>query len=273
MLVPPLSALPRRAGLRAGLAACALMLSLAAPLPAAADEAEAKALLKAMSDYMGAQQRLSFSYDNSFEVVTTEQQKLQVAASGTVNLERPDKLRATRHGGFANVEMVFDGKTFTLLGKDANIYVQTEAPGTIDQLVDTIRERLHKALPGGDLLMVDIYGALMEDVTDVKDLGSGVVNGEECDYLAFRKAELDFQIWIRQGAEPYPCRYIITSTQVDMAPQFTLELRDWKAGAAAMATDFTFVPPAGATKMTAEEAKAAAGLGDMPSNFTVGGAQ
>jgi hypothetical protein len=37
-----------------------------------------------------------------------------------LTLERPDKLRAMRTGGFANVEMVFDGKTPSLLGKNAH---------------------------------------------------------------------------------------------------------------------------------------------------------
>jgi hypothetical protein len=34
-------------------------------------------------------------------------------------------------GGFANVDMVFDGKTLTLLGKNSNLYSEVEAPGTI----------------------------------------------------------------------------------------------------------------------------------------------
>jgi hypothetical protein len=273
MLAPPTFAQRRSAGFSAGLATLALVLSLSGPSPAAADEADARALLQAMADYLAAQERFSFSYDNSFEVVTAEQQKLQVAASGTLVMERPDKLRATRHGGFANVEMVFDGKTFTLLGKEANLYVQTEAPGTVDQLIDTVRERLHKALPGADLLMADVYQILMEGVVDVKDLGSGVVNGVECDHLAFRAAEVDWQIWIRQGAEPYPCRYVITSRTVDQAPQYTLELRDWKAGAAVAAADFGFAAPAGATRVDPQDLQAMQGLGDMPSNFTLGGQQ
>src|ERR1700730_9336750 len=53
-----------------------------------------------------------------------------------IGIIRPDKLHATRTGGFSNVEMVFDGKTLTLLGKNANLYAQVDAPGTIDQLVD-----------------------------------------------------------------------------------------------------------------------------------------
>jgi hypothetical protein len=89
---------------------------------ARADEAQAKSLLKAMSDYLAAQKTISFEYDSNLEIVTTQQQKIGLASSGTLTLERPDKLHATRIGGFANVEMVFDGKTLSLLGKNANLY-------------------------------------------------------------------------------------------------------------------------------------------------------
>ena len=99
-----------------------------------ADQADAKRLLKAMSDYLGAQKAMSFDYDVNLELVSTQQQKIGLASSGTLTLNRPDKLHLTRTGGFANVEMVFDGKTLTLLGKNSNLYTQIEAPGTIDQL-------------------------------------------------------------------------------------------------------------------------------------------
>ncbi|MGA7261891.1 MAG: DUF2092 domain-containing protein, partial [Stellaceae bacterium] len=111
---------------------------------ARADEAQAKSLLKAMSDYLAAQKAISFEYDANLEIVSTQQQKIGLASSGTLTLERPDKLRATRTGGFANVEMVFDGKTLSLLGKNANVYAQIEAPGTIDHLVDELRDKYHR---------------------------------------------------------------------------------------------------------------------------------
>ena len=181
---------------------------------ARADEAQARSLLKAMSDYLGAQKTISFEYDTNLDIVNTQQQKIGLASSGTLTLERPDKLRATRTGGFANVEMVFDGKTLSLLGKNANVYAQIEAPGTIDHLVDELRDKYHRPVPAADLLMSDPYKELMPPVTDVKDLGSGVIRGVECDHLAFRTKEVDWQIWIAQGARPYPCRYVITSKKV-----------------------------------------------------------
>ena len=231
---------------------------------ARADEAQAKSLLKAMSDYLAAQKAIYFEYDTNLEIVTTQQQKIGLASSGTLTLERPDKLHATRTGGFANLEMVFDGKTLTLLGKNANLYAQVEAPGTIDQLVDVLRDKYHRPVPAADLLMSDPYKELMPLVTDVKDLGSGVIHGIECDHLAFRTKEVDWQIWIAQGARPYPCRYVITSKKVTGSPQYTLDITAWKTGTEVASDGFKLEIPADAKKLTADQVP---DLNDIPSLF------
>ena len=93
-----------------------------------------------------------------------------LASSGTLILNRPDKLHATRKGGFADVEMDFDGKTMTLLRKDSNQFAKIEEPGTIDQLVDALRDKYHRPVPAADLLMADPNKELMPSVVDVKDL-------------------------------------------------------------------------------------------------------
>jgi hypothetical protein len=88
--------------------ALALSIVSSAPTGALAAEADAKDLLKAMSNYLSQQKAISFDYDTNLEVVTKEHQKLLLASSGKIEMGRPDKIRATRFGGFANVEMVFD---------------------------------------------------------------------------------------------------------------------------------------------------------------------
>ena len=122
-------------------AALSLMFVLGAPSGARADEADAKRLLKAMSDYMASQKAISFGFDATLEVVTKDNQKLALASSGTITLNRPRKIRATRAGGHADIEMLFDGKTLTLFGNNANLYTQISVPGTIDDLVDVWREK------------------------------------------------------------------------------------------------------------------------------------
>ena len=247
--------------------ALSLIVGLGTSAGVNADEADAKRLLKAMSDYMAAQKALSFDYDATLEVVTKDEQKLALVSSGAVTLNRPDKIRSTRAGGFADVEMSFDGKTLTILGKNLNIYAQQDMPGTLNHLVDELRFKHNRPLPAADLLLSDSYDALMHDVVDVKDLGSGVVGGVECDYLAFRTEEVDWQIWIAQGERPYPCRYTITTMVLPGSPQYTIQIRDWKTGDEVAATDFSFKNPTDAKKV---DLKNLEGTGDLPEHFRMG---
>ena len=185
-------------------------------------------------------------------------------------MSRPDKVRVARTGGFANVEMIFDGKVLTLLGKNANIFAQKEVPGTVDNLVDELREKFHRPLPGADLLSSNVFNQLMSEVVEAKDLGSGIIGGTECDHLAFRTKDVDWQIWIAQGPRPYPCRYVVTSKDVKQAPQFSIQVKDWKSGTEVAAVNFGFANATNARKVDVEDL---AELSDMPKHFVVGGAQ
>ena len=248
-------------------AALCLIVGLGAPSGARADEADARKLLKAMSDYMAAQKAISLQYDTILEIVTKDKQKLGLASSGKITLNRPDKIRATRTGGFADVEFLFDGKTLTLLGKTENLYGQLEVPGTIDHLIDELRN-MGRPVPGADLLLSDVYDKLMANVVDVKDLGSGVIGGVECDHLAFRTTEVDWQIWIVQGSRPYPCRYVITSNKVEQAPQYSITIRDWKTGNEVGSEDFIFKNVTNAKKMDLTDLP---NVDELPKIFAVGG--
>src|SRR5271165_2148926 len=151
------------------------------------DSAEAKKMLKAMSDFLAAQKTLSVGFDTVFEVVTPGDQKLGLASSETATLSRPDKIRVARSGGFADFEILYDGKMLTLLGKNANLYMQASAPGTDDKLIDTLQDKYNRPMPGANLLMTNSYDELMQDVYDSKDLGSGVINGVAIPRLEIRQ--------------------------------------------------------------------------------------
>ena len=247
------------------MSAAALALAAFTPSTANADEGFAKDSLKKMSEYLASQQVISFEYDSSLEVVTKDDQRLGFASSGTLTLSRPDRVRATRQGGFVNVEMMFDGKTLTLLGKNANIYTQVEEPGTVDRLIDELRHKYGRPLPAADLLLSNSYEELMSEVKDVKDLGSGVIGGVECNSFAFRTEEVDWQIWIAQGDQPYPCRYVITSKGVKMSPQYVIQVRNWQAGGSVSDADFTFSNSTDASKVEPSELREV-----LPENFKMG---
>jgi hypothetical protein len=172
-----------------------------------------------------------------------------------VQLSRPDKFHATRTGGYADIEVFFDGKTISVNNKGNNAFAQLDSPGSVDQLIDLLRDKYGVAAPGADLLYSNAFDVLMEDVVEEKHIGRGVIDGVECEHLAFRNQDTDWQIWVEVGARPIPRKYVITSKSVTAAPQYTLRIRDWQTDAPADA--FAFKPAQGAKKVAVE------GLGDI----------
>jgi len=210
-------------------------------------------ILKAMSDYVASQKNISLTYDTDIEVITPEVEKIQFTSSGKVLLSRPDKVRATRTGGYADVEIVFDGKTVSAIGKNVNAYTQFEAAGSIDQLISKLRGTGAIAAPGADLLGAHIYDDLLADVIVAKHIGRGVIDGVECEHLAFRDRDVDWQLWVEIGDHPIPRKYVITSKGVGGAPQYTLRIKEWKTDAPISGDAFSFTPPQGAKKVALEE--------------------
>jgi len=252
----------------AAVLAAVLSTGLLTPTLATADETDAKNLLKAMSDYMASQDAISFGYDANLDVVTKDNQRLTLASSGTVSMERPDKFHSTRASGFRNSETFFDGQTLTLLGKNANLYTQVEVAGTVDDLVTMMIEKLDRTPPAADLLSANAYDQLMDGVTDVKDLGSGVIDGVECDFLAFRTDDVDWQIWIAHGDSPYPCRYVVTSKKIAGAPQYSIQIRDWATGDQAISDGFDFGNTSNAQMIDASEIGKK--MSELPRHFKIG---
>jgi hypothetical protein len=225
----------------------------------AADDA-ARTLLKGMSDFMAKQTTVSFSYESTIEAVTKDFQKLAFVSSGQATISRPDKIRISRSGGFVDMELVFDGKTFSLLGKNLNAYTQMPVEGDLELLADLLAGAGIDA-PAADLFSNDPYDALMTDVTDAKHIASAYVAGVECEYLAFRTPNYDWQIWIEAGDRPVPRRYVITNKHTVQSPQYVVEMTDWKIGSEVAASDFSFKAPDGAKKVDMSELN---GIDELP---------
>jgi hypothetical protein len=245
----------RRWGRAIGQCAIALLFAMnlfLVPRAHAQDDGSRK-LLKTMSDYVASQKNITVTYDSDIEVITSELQKIQFTSSGQLQVSRPDKVHASRTGGYADVEFFFDGKTFTVYGKHLNAFAQSPSAGSIDQLVDRLRSEYSVEAPGADLLLANVYDKLIEDVIDAKHIGLGVIDGVECEHLAFRNLDVDWQVWIETGARPIPRKYVITSKAVTGAPQYTLRIKDWMTDAVTAADAFTFKSPANAKKVDFKE--------------------
>lgn len=216
--------------------------------PAGVDP-KADTVLRAMTTYMAGLKQFSIRTENSLEVVTAEGQKIQFVAPASLTVSRPDQLKAERRGDIVEQSFYFDGKTLTLFNRGTKHYATVPAPATIDAMLEFAQTKLDVIAPGSDLIDTRAYDKLMQDVRSGAYVGLSVVGGQRCHHLAYRGAEVDWQIWVRDGARPLPCRYVITSKSVAGAPQFALQVVDVNTQPTIAADSFRFVPPEGARRV------------------------
>src|SRR5262247_3638936 len=218
------------------------------PLPAGIDP-QAEKLLRRMSDYLAGRQQFGLKAESTLEVVLTSGQKIQFDSPATLIVSRPNKLLAHRKGDIANQEFFYDGKTLTLYNPKENVYATTAAPPTLDEAFDFAREKLDVIAPGTDLLYKNAAEKMLKASSSGFVVGPSVVAGVKTTHLAFRAAEVDWQVWIQDGDKPLPLKFILTSKQVKGEPEFTVVIRSWDLAPKVTDKEFVFTPPKGAKKI------------------------
>jgi hypothetical protein len=206
-------------------------------------QARAIDLLRRMSDYLASLPEFSVRARHLTDVMLATGQKVQFESLSDVYVRRPDRLRSNRVGEVADIELYYDGASVTLFGRRTRYYATTSAPATLDAMLDDVRARLDMEPPGADLLYSDVFAGLMADVTEAVYVGPSVVGRMPTHHLAFRARDVDWQIWIDDGARPLPRKYLITTKWSTGAPQSGVEFSDWKLTPGLDDTTFRFVPP------------------------------
>jgi hypothetical protein len=237
-------------GLALRATAAAALVGLSAGSAVAATNPDADEILQAMSKYLAGTKAFSVSAVIGNEVVTVDGQKLQFIASATAQIERPSHAYIARRGRFADAEIFYDGKTLTLYGKSANAYAQKDVAGTFDSALNALERGLGINLPGGDLLIADPYATLASNVTSSGYYGIESVAGVKCHHLAFRTPQVDWQLWVKEGNEPLPMKYVITTKWTTAAPQYSVQFSDWNTRPVIAPGRFTFVAPKDAVRLT-----------------------
>ena len=217
-----------------------------------ANATRAKQILKSMSDYMSGQTNISARFDVDLEAITPDLEKIQFNSSGHMLLSRPDKFRAWRTSGYSDVELIFDGKTAILYGKHNKTFGQLEMSGSVDKLIDELQDKYRMVMPGSDLLVSKPYDELIAGVLEAKYIGRGVIDDVECEHLAFRNFDTDWQLWVELGDRPIPRKYVITTKTMAAGPQYTVRIRELKAGDVPAGDAFTFGRPEGVKQVAVD---------------------
>jgi hypothetical protein len=243
----------RRVFQRIPIALVVVALACAAPPVRAAEiDPDADAILRQMSDHLAGLKAFSVTTDVSTELILRNGQKIQLTASGAALFDRERGFSFMRKGRISDLELTFDGRRMTLYLGELNEYRTIEVEGGNDAALDEVRAAFGIEASGGiDLLYSNPYEGLLYGVESGAYYGESWIGGVKAHHLAYRAADIDWQLWVSAEGEPLPVKYVITSKWMTGAPQFSVQLHDWNSSVSVSEADVTFVPPDGAREFEA----------------------
>jgi hypothetical protein len=255
---------PRRSGLGLALAACAVSGLIAISVPAAdekpadqpAVDPHATELLKRMGDYLGQAKFFSVNAEVWQDIQLASGQRIQADRTIELQVRRPDRFRASVHSTRRNRELLYDGSALTLFNHAQNFYGTAHVSGSLDEAMDAAVERFGITMPLEDFVRSDPGKDLLQSVTSGRDIGPVTVLGVPCEHLMFSQENIDWQIWIEDGAKPVPRKFVITYKDEPDSPQYTAIFTSWDFLTELPDFVFKFDPPAGASKIKVKEIKA-----------------
>jgi len=233
-----------------GLLALSFPVSPEVRAQAVAVDPAATQILKRMTDYLGSLQKFSVHTQNSLEDLLDSGHRVDCEVSANVIVSRPNKLQAERRGDVIDQIFYYNGKTLTLYNPSDKVYATEPAPGTIEEMLDFARESLGLTVPVADLVYRNAFPLLMQDVTLGVVVGKAVIGGVKCQHLLFSRPGVDFQVWVADGGQPLPHKYVVTDTATPARMSITTVMSDWNVAPAVADARFTFVPPQGAKRIT-----------------------
>ena len=205
--------------------------------------------LKQMFEFMDGLQRFSVQTRNVVEDLHVSGHRIDRDMSATVTVKRPNKLRAVRGGGLGEQRFFYDGKTLTLYNPGEKLYATEAAPATVEKMIDFARENVGVVLPAADLLYRNAFPLMMQDLKLAAIVGRSVIGGVKCDHLLFSRPGADFQVWVAEGKQPFPCKYVVTETGTPTPLSIATVFSDWNTNPAVNDAQFAFVPPKGTEKI------------------------
>lgn len=204
-------------------------------------EPDAVAALKKMSGYLTSLQTVEIVSEGSLDVVTGENQRIQLDGVTTYKIRRPGFV-IDYVSDIKNRRFIYDGKSFTVYSPKLGFYSTVPAPRTNREVLDTIYKKFGIALPLEDLFRwADSGDVRQKALKSAYFVGTATIDGAPTSHYAFREDDVDWEIWIQQGDQPLPRKLVIIDRSNATHPTYISRL-NWKVNPAFADADFRFVP-------------------------------
>jgi hypothetical protein len=242
----------RRINPRPLLAAVLGLMLINSPVVRADDpgEQDSRALtaLEQMGTYLRSLTRFRLSAISSTDQVLETGQTVEFLHHTELVVVQPNKLQLSVDNQGAKRDLTYDGKTFTLYESRTGYFASGEAPKSIDLLLDKLHDHYDIQLPLVDLFRWNEATAKDVGISSALYIGTDVLAGETCTHYAYRQPDIDWQLWVREGSKPLPCRLVITRRDDADHPRHSVSFH-WDLNKSIAAKTFEFVPPASARKV------------------------
>lgn len=214
---------------------------------AVADELEPKALsaLEQMGGYLRSLAQFRIEADSRTDQVLENGQVVEFRHHTRLQAKRPDKLHVSVESDGKRRSLFYDGKRFTLFDSRSGYFASQDGPADISGLLDQLSQRYGIELPLADLFRWNRDTANAVGLSSALLIGHDSLDGKACDHYAFRQPDIDWQLWIRQGPQPVPCRLVISRRDTAEQPRHSVDYQ-WQLSPALSPDDFEFTPPPGA---------------------------
>lgn len=227
-------------------------LSIAPPANSAGKSSvdpRAEEILKAAADYLKKAKEFTFHAEITVDDALPTGQNIQYAASLDAALKRPDRLRTVYRGDLRNASTWYDGKTYTRLNTDRNLYASWKAPSSVDGLIDKLKEKLGVRIPLSALFYNDPFKVISEGIQASTYAGLHLVGGTPCHHILMTQEDMNAQVWIEEGTQLVFRKVVLTFKNIPGDPQFTAIFSGWDFTPRLPEILFSFVPPEGADKI------------------------
>ncbi|MGF1641358.1 MAG: DUF2092 domain-containing protein [Rhodospirillales bacterium] len=238
-------------------AAIVLVAALAGGLPSRAAEPppaagagtmdEAMAILDRMASFLADRDHFSVDLRSGYDAVQGSGQKIEFLERRSIVVSRPDRLRIrVDQSDGEQITLLFDGSDITAFLERENVYAQVRHPGSVDDAVDFVVDRLKTRVPLALLLTTRFATELAKRVEQAAYVERSLVTPVPAHHIAARTEDVDFQLWIAADGDPLPYRVVITYRTVAGEPRFWADFSDWDLSPDVSPELFAFSPPTGA---------------------------
>jgi hypothetical protein len=200
----------------------------AAAEPETAAQAQARAILAKMAEFLGGTPSFRVGVRSGYDAVQPSGQKIEFGEYRTVTLSRPDRMRVeSERSDGAKTLVVLTGKEIVLVDPASKVYATAPQPGTLDESIVYFVKDLGMRLPLAALLFNRLPEELQARVRAVEYVEKTSIYGTASFHLAARTDTVDFQVWIADGDKPLLQRIVLTYKEAVGQPQFWADFVDW----------------------------------------------